>query len=414
MRSFICLFFISLLTLSCTSAMTQPVANADTSETSTPAGLAHIKSIRGPNINSPKSVVFSPDGTKFYINSLEGMKTVILDAETLKELGTISHKFGEEDAPLFQNEDRLPGYEYFTRPKNGQTNCFGGKPVEFALSHNGKYLWVTYYRKSWDPKATSPSAVAIIDMETNKPVRIMPTGTIPKMLTPSPDGQTMAIINWGDNTVGLIDISSDDPQQFKYIRHFEDGKKLDLARTSGDRDSNCGYCLRGAVFSPDSRYLLVGRMHGGDISVFDTQTGERVGILTGFPSTPRHLVRDGSTLYVSSNSSGYVSEIDLEKAINELLQSPSRTLKVKPRTIFVGKGARTIALSPDGKYILAVSNQASQLSMIDRKDWKIVAQLPVSPYGVGLAVSPDGKKIVTTSQGRQGKGGHVIDVYEVK
>lgn len=428
MRSLICLFLMHFLILSCARTPIQPtdnksetvtteneaVATENEAESATPPGLFHVKSIRSANINSPKSVVFSPDGGRFFINSLEGMKTVILDADTLKELGVISHKFDEEDAPLFQNEDRLPGYEYFVTPRNGQTNCFGGKPVEFALSHNGKYLWITYYRKSWDPKATSPSAVAIIDMETSKPVRIMPTGAIPKMLTPSPDGKTMAIINWGDNTVGLIDMSSDDPQQFKYVRHFDDGKKLDLARTSGDRDSNCGYCLRGAVFSPDSRYLLVGRMHGGDIAVFDAQTGERIGILTGFPATPRHLVRDGSTLYVSSNSSGYVSEFNLENAIGELLQSPSRSVRVKPRTLFVGKGTRTIAISPDDKYILAVSNQASQLSLIDRKKWKIIDQLPVSPYGVGLAISPNGKKIVTTSQGRQGKGGHVIDVYEMK
>lgn len=376
--------------------------------------LTHVKSIRGTNINSPKAAIFSPDGSRFYINSLEGMKTAIFDSQTLKELGVIEHSFTEADSPLFAgNEDRIEGYEYFTLPKNGQTNCFGGKPVEFALSHNGKYLWITYYRKSWDPRATSPSAVAIIDLDTNKPVRIMPTGTIPKMLTLSPDGNTMAIINWGDNTIGLIDVSASDPKDFKYIRQMTDGSKLDLERTTGDRDANCGYCLRGAAFSPDSRYLLVGRMHGGGISVFDTRNGERIGILRGFPATPRHLVRDGSKLYVSSNASGYVSEIDLTEALKELLQAPGKdnSVKLSPRTLFVGKGTRTILLTPDGKYILAVSNLASKLSLIDRDKWKVVAQLPVSQYGVGLAVSPDGKMAVTTSQGRQGHGGHVIDVF---
>lgn len=430
MRAFLYMLCLALLAFGCSPRTQQPIVPGDTDQNLPPSRLSpetspqlapmasprlyHLKSIRGANINSPKAVVFSPSGDKFYINSLEGLKTVILDSETLHELGAIPHNFTEEDAPLFQGEDRIPGYEYFTTPKNGNTNCFGGKPVEFALSHNGKYLWVTYYRKTWDAKATSPSAVAIIDLETGKPARVMPTGTIPKMLTPSPDGQSMAIINWGDNTIGIIDISSANPQDFKYIRQMVDENKLDLARVSGDRDSNCGHCLRGAVFSPDSRYLLVGRMHGGGISVFDARTGEKIGALTGFPATPRHLARDGSTLYVSSNSSGYVSQINLDEALEALQRSPSKTVRLSPKTLFVGKGARTISLSPDGQLLFAVSNQDSRLSMIDRDKWKIVDQIPVSPYGVGLAVSPDGKKLVTTSQGRQGRGGHVIDVYEIK
>lgn len=408
------LMLVSLFSISCSVSLSQPVTDAEQSPSATPPALAHIKSMRGANISSPKSVIFSPDGTRFFINSLEGRKTVIVDSDTLREVGVIPHKFTEEDAPLFQDEDRIPGYEYLTMPKNGLTNCFEGKPVEFAFSNNGKYLWVTYYRKNWDAKATSPSAVAVIDLETNRIARVMPTGTIPKMLAASPDGNLMAVINWGDNTIGLIDTSSNDPAQFKYVRQLVDGDKLDLARVSGDRDSNCGHCLRGAVFTPDSRYLLVGRMHGGGISVFDVQTGERAGSLTGFPSTPRHLARDGSSLFVSSNSSGYVSEINLEKALDELLKSQTKSVRVSPRTLFVGRGARTIAISPDGKYILAVSNRDSKLSMIDRAQWKIVSQIPVSPYGVGLAISPDGKKIVTTSQGRGGEGGHVVDVFEIQ
>ncbi|MGE9984969.1 hypothetical protein [Desulfovibrio sp. SGI.169] len=375
--------------------------------------LKHVKSLRGPNISSPKSVIFSLDGTKFFINSLEGMRTVVFDSDSFEELQIIQHSFSEEDSPLFQNGDRVFDYPYFTIPKNGKTNCFSGKPVESVLSHNGKYLWTTYYRRSWDTKGTSPSAVVIIDTATYLPVRIMPTGTVPKMLALSPDGSTMAVINWGDNTICLIDINSDNPGDFHYTRQLVDEKKLNLENICGNRDSNCGHCLRGAVFSPNSQYLLVGRMRTGNISVFDIHTGERIGILTGIPATPRHLVRYGSTMYVSSNASGYISRIDLPKVLDDLLASTTKIINANPETIFVGKGARTISLSPDGKYIYAVSNLDSRLSMIDLEQWKIIDQIAVSPYGVGLAVSPDGKKIVTTSQGRQGAGGHVIDIYQV-
>lgn len=378
--------------------------------------LSKIATLSGANINSPKSVIFSPDGSRFYINSLEGMKTVVFDAASLKELGSISHKFTEKDAPLFHGEDRIYDYQYYTRPKSGNNNCFGGKPVEFAMSHNGKYLWTPYYRRSWDQRATSPSALAIIDTETNKPVRVMPAGTIPKMLALSPDGKTMAVTHWGDNTIGLIDISSENPDDFRYKNYLVDGSKLPLANITGDRDSVCGHCLRGTVFSPDSRYLLVGRMHGGGISVFDTADGKRIGTLSGLPATPRHLAisADGKKLYVSSNQSGMISEVDLEDALSRLLASGNGHADAKAKTLFIGKGARTLSLSPDNKYIYVACNNDSRLVMVDRNAWKVVDAIPLSPYGVGLAISPGGDMVITTSQGRQGKGGHKVDVFKVK
>lgn len=379
------------------------------------AYLSKITTLSGPHINSPKSVIFSPDGSKFYINSLEGMETVVFDANSLKKLASISHRFTEKDAPLFQGEDRVYGYQYYSSPKSGSNNCFGGKPVEFAMSHNGKYLWVPYYRRSWDKRATSPSALAIIDTETNKPVRVMPTGTIPKMLAVSPDGNTLAVTNWGDNTIGLIDISSTDPANFRYIKQLVDGYKLPLANLSGDRDSVCGHCLRGTVFTPDSKHLLVGRMHGGGISVFDVDSGENIGLLTGFPPTPRHLAisADGKKLYVSSNQSGMISEVDLEAALARLTASHNREADARPKTLFVGKGARTLSLSPDNKYIYVACNNDSRLAMVDRDNWRVVDSIPLSPYGVGLAVNPSGDRVITTSQGRQGKGGHKVDVFKV-
>lgn len=378
-----------------------------------PAWLTYVKSLRGPNIQSPKSVIFSSDGKKFFVNSLEGMKTVIFDSDSAEERGTIHHHYSEKDASLFQNQDRVFDAIYLTLPKQGTTNCFSGKPVELALSHNGKYLWSTFYRKNWDTKATSPSAVAIIDAETFQPVRVMPTGTIPKMLALSPDGRTMAVVNWGENTIGLIDISSGNPHDFQYIRQLIDEKKLPLETINGDRDSMCGHCLRGAVFSSDSRYLLVGRMRTGGISVFDVLTGERLGILTGLQGAPRHLVRAGDDIYASSNSSGCISRFNLARVLPTLLASPGGSVDVQPETLFVGKGTRTISLSPDGKYLYAVSNLDSRLSLIALKNWKIIDQIPVSPYGVGLAVSPDGKTVITTSQGRKGEGGHVLDIFKL-
>src|SRR5208282_2039398 len=84
-----------------------------------------------------------------------------------------------------------------------------------------------------------------------------------------------------------------------------------------DRDKQCGYCLRGSVFTSDSKYLLVGKLSGGGIAVIDVQQMKYIGTVWGMRSTPRHLVlsQDGKTLFVSSNVGGYVSKFDTDAIV---------------------------------------------------------------------------------------------------
>ena len=125
-------------------------------------------------INSPKSVKYSKDGSKFYVQSLEGYTTSIYNASSKKRIGTIGHHFDASNDSLFKDGESTI-YDYPYKQKRSQKNHFSGKPVESCFSHGGKYLWVTYYRRSFDPIAQSPSAVAIIDTEKDIIVRVMPT-----------------------------------------------------------------------------------------------------------------------------------------------------------------------------------------------------------------------------------------------
>ena len=251
-------------------AQAVPAAQSDQgiqSDQAVPAqkpGFERVTTIRGSFVLSPKSVIFSADGSRFYVNALEGLKTLVYDTATLKLAHVISHEFTEEDAGLFlDNESTVFDYTYLVNRDPQKRNCFGGKPVEGVLTHADRYLWVTYYRRTWDPRATSPSAVAIIDTQSNSIVRVMPTGPLPKMLAVSPDG-------------------------------------------------------------------------------------------------------------------------------------------------------RTLALSADGRWIYVACNRMARLVMVDALNWKVVDRVPASPYPVGLAVHPDGTMVLTTAQGRRGRGGHVLDVFRVQ
>ncbi|MDE7396270.1 MAG: hypothetical protein K2M98_00930 [Muribaculum sp.] len=369
---------------------------------------------RDTDIHSPKSVNIHPDGTKLYINSLEGASTVVYDAATLKKLKTISHRFNASHSPLWTTPDYYKFNHTYTNPRH-----FTGKPVESTFSHGGRYLWIPYYRRSFDINAQDPSAIAVIDTRTDSIVRLMDAGVLPKMIATSPDGRLVAVAHWGDNTVGIIDISADNPRLWHHKAMIPIGKQLkwDLSLTEPvDRDNNSGLALRGTVFTDDSRYLLVGAMGGGGgIAVIDTATLRHIGTIYGMRPNMRHLIFSGGDLYLSINRDGIVQRItreQLNKAI-ATLAGGKRTVTVPiDAEARVSPGARTIAASPDGRYIYAACNTASRLHAIDTSTMKSVLSIEADSYPVGLDVSADGRWIFTTSQGRSRQGGNAVDIYQ--
>lgn len=358
-------------------------------------------------VRSPKSAAFSPDGRKLYINALEGGQTLVYAFPSLKRLAAITHAFDAGDAALFQRETTVFDYPFFNG-REGNRNVFAGKPVEMAFSHGGRYLWVPYYRRSYDPNASSPSAMAIIDTRSDRIVRVMPTGPLPKYIAVSPDSTVAVVTHWGDNTLGAIDIRGDDPAQFRYVGHWTVEYRMPVEGLEGNRDSNCGFCLRGTVFTPDGKTVLVARMGGGGLAGFEASTGRYLGTLLDFVPNPRHILisPDGRTLYASGNQSGAIGRYDLTAMLRALAGAGGKRI-VGPggETLAVGRGARTIALSPDGRTLYAAINNESRLVKVDLAGWRVVDRAAVDPFTVGLAVSPDGRTIVTTSQGRSGQGG---------
>jgi len=155
-------------------------------------------------------------------------------------------------------------------------------------------------------------------------------------------------------------------------------------------------------------------MGGGGIAGFDAETGRYLGTVTDIVRNPRHIVvsKDGATLYVSGNQSGQVGRYDLQAVLTAL--DAARGARVPGpggALLNVGPGVRTIELSTDQRTLYAAVNNDAKLAKIDLAGWRVVEQVAVDPYTVGLAVSPDGRTIVTTSQGRDGQGGHSVGLY---
>ena len=147
------------------------------------------------DIHSPKSVNFHPSGRKYYVNSLEGGKTVVYDFRTGEKLKVIRHRFDSSDSALWAPESGLFHFNHsYEHPER-----FDGKPVESTFSHDGRYLWIPYYRRSYDLNAQEPSAMAVIDTSTDEIIRMFETGPLPKMVATSPDGTRLAVTHWGND-----------------------------------------------------------------------------------------------------------------------------------------------------------------------------------------------------------------------
>ena len=64
--------------------------------------------------------------------------------------------------------------------------------------------------------------------ETDAIVRVMNVGPIPQFMAVSSDNKYLAVIHWGDNTVGLINIEGDDFHAFHHEALINVGKPLNL------------------------------------------------------------------------------------------------------------------------------------------------------------------------------------------
>lgn len=371
------------------------------------------KSTYDKSIFSPKSALFS--GTKLYVNSLEGCLTAVYSVPSLRRLSLIEYDFPSGSGAKWAKPS---GHYLFSHYSDGKNRKFRGKPVEGAFSHDGRYLWVTFYRRSFDINAQDPSAVAVIDTRTDSIVRMFETGPLPKMIAVSPDSKRVAVTHWGDNTIGLIDISSRDMKKWRHLPPIEIGQKLQLdfpLDKSVNRDANSGNLLRGTVFTPDGKWLLVSGMHG-PLQVIDVEKGKPVGQANDVYGL-RHLAINNGFVYGSHNLNGIICRFPLDALIEDAIKAESegrKSIKAgKVETCKVGKGARTLVVSPDGRYVFVACNTESALYVVDTRTMKVVDTLTIDSYPVGLAISPDGTLLAVTSQGREGNGGNALNLVKV-
>ena len=310
-----------------------------------------------------KSVVISPDGERVYAQNLEDMSVYEFDRKSRKLLRVLRFK-------------KTPGKGYNYRKKIW-INSYQEKPVEACFTHNGKFLWISLHNAGgvvvWDLEDTLKTIehyphrkVSLKYMETGNvktgDLLFIETGKTPKVIEKSRDGRYLFVANWHSNNVSVIDISGGDPFTWKKITDIPTGR-----------------IPRGIAVSEDNKLLYIAEMSSDRIRIVEMDTWKKTGFIHA-GLNPRHLVIKDNYLYASINISGKVVKIDLKA---EKVIKSSKT----------GRLARTLAISPDGKYVFVVSYRDNILDVFQADNLKRLYRLKTGYEPVGLAIYQDGNTI---------------------
>ncbi len=170
----------------------------------------------------------------------------------------------------------------------------GPRATHFAVSPNGKRLYVTH----WDRNRLS-----ILDGRDGTVIKTIELAGKPNHATVSRDNKRIYVTLYGDNALAVIDAS-----------------RLDVVTLIP-----VGLHPMAPAISPDDRWVYVSNIDAGTLSIIDAERLAVVGeIRTG--GKPQHLVMDraGRTLWVTNPSREVVQVIDLirRRVIREIYTGP--------------------------------------------------------------------------------------------
>ena len=128
----------------------------------------------------------------------------------------------------------------------------------------------------------------------------------------------------------------------------------------------------------------------------------------------RHMVIHKENLYISTNRTGFVQKCNWKDMVKFRVENEGRVVYFKQwESAAVGSGARTIDISGDGEYLFAAVNNKCMVKAIRTSDMKVVAEINADAYPVGMALSPNEKYLVITSQGKRDKGGNSAMIFAI-
>ena len=281
----------------------------------------------------------------------------------------------------------------------GEPIFLGFFPASLDVTPDGLYAFVANFNLHGN---MVPSSISVVYTPTNTEVARTTTCTMPHGSRVDPQGLHQYSACMMDEQ--LVEI---DTRTFEVSRRFSvvKGKEGPLAATmamsehAGMPGMHHDMPAKPAAAKPNPGAALPPGQ------AFPTPEAGQAGLRTMAPTTCSPTWTqpsvDGTKIYVACNKGDQIDEID--KATWTLT-----------RKFATGRGPYNLAVTPDGKLLLATLKPAASLEIFDLATGKSLAQLKNSTtIANGIAVSSDSKYAFVSSEGVGAAPGKV-DVYDLR
>jgi YVTN family beta-propeller protein len=215
---------------------------------------------------------------------------------------------------------------------------------------------------------TKSDSISIIDTEALEVTGTIPLGRgKPNRVAFHPDGKTAWVVYDKSHDIGVVDA---------------DARKLARRLAIGGNPYNL-------AFTPDGRYLCVldwaSETSRDEVIFYDLAAG-RIDGRVEVSTWPAHAVfsRDGKILYVSGETAGDVTVIDVAAR------------KAVARVVHGGGDAMGLALSADGKTLYAAAGENRNVVRIDTVTARAAGEIAVPGVVHEATLTPDGRFLYTT------------------
>jgi YVTN family beta-propeller protein len=225
------------------------------------------------------------------------------------------------------------------------------------------------------PPDRSADGIGIFDVETNRLVRVIPSGNDPEEFDLSKDGKLLYVSNEDSAKTSIVDLAAG-----KVIHELPVGEEPE-----------------GVTTSPDGKFVYVTSEDEGAIFVIDTAAAK---VVASFKvgARPRDVafLPGGTKAYVTRENDGKVSVIDAVKhqPVGEIVLSAavgdtkSPGAEIKPMAVTV---------SPDATKAYVSTGRGKRVFVLDTTNDKILSSFEVGQRPWGIGVSPDGKMLYSAN-----------------
>jgi len=263
------------------------------------------------------------------------------------------------------------------------TVIVGGQATYLALSPDNTRLYVSVDFCNYPDASQGCVAVIRADALATSPTVKIPVGEFPGGLALTPDGSRLYVVNGGDNTISVIDTSTDA-----------------VVQTIAGTPSGKGEI----VMSPDgTRAYVPGFANGRQgVTVIDTTTntvaGQLVGLSSGEPIYGIAITPDGGRLYVAN---GNLVDINGNYVGSNTVAAIDIATNTRLATISVAPQPWDIAITPDGSkaYVAGFDPHGASgtLTVIDTATNGVITAIPTDCCLSVPTMNPDGSKVYVSN-----------------